>query len=427
MTKTRLPTLIVAPRHLVPMWRKEYEKTVLPGILDLRTTHLDENAIFADLYLPLKTDGEEDGFCNDNVVVLTSKTSLETCIMDDRIYHPYLKPGHQKCPKPVEKLRFARVLVDEAYDIRGANTAFFKNLVKLAADGASIWFITTTPLPKGANSLAGFMKCWDATALVKNLRDPLSGKLGQINHGYNKAFRQNVIAQVNKQQALADLTRKKMDQEVEKLAEIMLMFTIQRTRNTSFLGNKIMEVPPLATLNEWVKFGNYDWQAKYQAFYSKEIKKMKEFAVQAGQNYVDGIGQVGFEHMRMNRIYAGIPGLLEMPGKWTTEQLKAAKLKSREEGLSAADWTRFIDNRAFTPIQIDFLVKSSSKLQRLIEILGEFKIREKLLPLDPNGSRSPDKFPIEPLIHSPAIKKIVIFALWPVECEIIEWASVDST
>ena len=405
------------------MWRREYEKTVRPGVLDLRTTHLGQHASFADLYQPLQTDGEDDECCKEDVVVLTSKTSLEKRIMDDKVYHQYPKQSRAKHPKPVGKLRFARVLVDEAHDIRGVNTAFFKNLLKLAADGASIWFITATPLPKGAKSLAGCMKCWDATALVKNLRDPLSDNLGQIDKGYNNAFRQNVIAQANKQQAVADSTRKEMEQEVEKLAEIMLKFTIQRTRDTSFLGKRIIDSPPSVTLNEWVKFRDNDWQTKYQAFYSKDIKKMKEFAVQAGQNFVDRIGKGGFDHMRMNRIYAGIPGLLEMPGKWTTEQLKAARLKSREEGLSAADWTRFIDNRAFTPIQIDFLVKSSSKLQRLIEILGELKIGKKLPPLEPKGSKSPT----EPPKKAPSIRKVVIFALYPVECEIIEWVSLDST
>ena len=422
MAKTRLPTLIVAPRNLVPMWRKEYKKTVLPGILELRTTHLKQHANLSDLYQPLKTD-EEDDSCKDDVVVLTSKTSLETRIMQNSVYHQYPKSGRQKCPNPVGRIQFARVLVDEAHDIQGANTVFFKNLAKLAADGASIWFVTATPLHKGAKSLAGCMRCWDATAFVKDLRGPLSDNLGQIDRGYNNAFRQNAVAHANGQQAVADSARKEMDQEVEKLAKIMLMFTIQRTRDTFFAGNKIAEVPPSAMLDQWVVFPGKDWKAKYQAFYSKDIKRMKEFAVQAGQNFVDKIGKGGFEHMRMNRIYAGIPGLLEMQGNWTTEQLEAAKLKSREEGSSTADWARFIDNRAFSPEQIDFLVKSSSKLQRLIDILGEFKIGEKLPPLELKGSKSTNKSPEKPS----GIRKIVIFALWPVECEIIEWASINST
>ncbi|MCJ1349374.1 hypothetical protein MMC31_007614 [Peltigera leucophlebia] len=424
ITETRLPTLIVTPPILVPIWQREYEKTVLPGVLELRTTHLRQHASLADLYQPLQTDGKEQDGCKDNVVILTSKTSLETRIMDDKVYHQYPSAKH---PKPVGKLRFARVLVDEAHDIRGINTAFFKNLVKLAADGASIWFITATPLPKGAKSLAGCMKCWDATAFVKNLRDPLSDNLGQIDKGYINAFRQNAVAQANEQQAVADATRKEMEQQVEKLAKIMLKFTIQRTRNTLFLNKKIIDFPLLVTLTEWVKFPDHGWETKYQAFNSKDIKKMKEFAVQAGQNFDDRIRKGGFDHMRMNRIYAGIPGLLEMPGNWTTEQLKAARLKSHEEGSSAADWVRFIDNRAFSPKQIDFLVKSSSKLQRLIEILGEFKIGERLPALEPKGNKSPDKSPTEPLKNPPGIRKVVIIALYPVECEIIEWAIRDKT
>ncbi|MCJ1342946.1 hypothetical protein MMC31_001135, partial [Peltigera leucophlebia] len=129
------------------------EETILPRVLELRTTHLGERAILTDLYQPLQTDEEEDDCCKDNVDLLKSKTSLEKCIMDDIVCHQYPKPGHQKCSKPVGKLRIARVLVDKAHDIRGTITAFFKNPVRLVADGASTWFITATPLPKLAKSL----------------------------------------------------------------------------------------------------------------------------------------------------------------------------------------------------------------------------------------------------------------------------------
>ena len=419
--------MIVTPPILLPMWRREYEQTVLPGVLELRTTHLAQHASLADLYQPLQTDGEENDCCKDNVVVLTSKASLENRITNDKVYHQYPMRGRAKRPNPVGRLRFARVLVDEAHDIRGTNTRFFSSLMKLAADGASVWFITATPLPKGAQSLAGCMKCWDATALVKNVRHPLGNVLGQIDKGYNNALRQNTVAQANKQQAVADSTRREMEQQVEKLAEIMLKFTIQRTHATLFLNEKIIDFPASVTRNEWVKFRNDVWQTKYRAFYTKDIKKMEEFAVQAGQNFVVKIGKGGFDQMRMNRIYAGIPGLLEMPGNWTNEQLEAARLKSREEGSSTADWARFIDNRPFSPQQIDFLVQSSSKLQRLIEILGKFKIGEKLPPLKPKGSTSRETSHTEAIAKPPGIRKVVIFALYPVECEIIEWVSLDST
>ena len=49
-----------------------------------------------------------------------------------------------------------------------------------------------------------------------------------------------------------------MDREGEKLAEIMLKFTVQRTRDTSFMGNKIFEIPPSTTEDEWVKFWDND-------------------------------------------------------------------------------------------------------------------------------------------------------------------------
>lgn len=219
-------------------------------------------------FQPLETDGEEADCCKDEVVVLTSNSSLDKRIMQDSFYYKFPTLSRQKHPKPVAKLRFVRVLVDEAHEIRGVTSAFFKNLVKHADDGASIWFITAASLLNGGKILAGRMKCWDATASVKQVRDPLSEKFDEIVRGYNNVFRQNAIPKAKKQQADADSTRKEMDGEVENLAEIMLRFTIQRTRDASFMGNKIFEIPPSTTEDEWMKFRDNDWQARYQAFYS---------------------------------------------------------------------------------------------------------------------------------------------------------------
>lgn len=69
----------------------------------------------------------------------------------------------------------------------------------------------------------------------------------------------------------------------------------------------------------------------------------------------------------------------------------------------------------------------AAKLQRLIEILSEFKIGKKLPPLKFKGSKSPDKSSIESPMNLPGIRKRVIFAFDPVECEIIEWVIEDST
>lgn len=138
--------------------------------------------------------------------------------MQDSFYYKFPTLSRQKHPKPVAKLRFARVLVDEAHEIRGVSSAFFKNFAKLADDGASIWFITAAPLLNGGKILADRMKCWDATASVKQVRDPLSEKFDEIVRGYNDAFRQNAIPKANKQQADAHSTRNEMNQKVENLA-----------------------------------------------------------------------------------------------------------------------------------------------------------------------------------------------------------------
>lgn len=87
---TRFPTLILTSPILVLIWQREDEKTVLPRTLELRTTHLGQHPSLADLYQSLETAGEAGDYCKDNVVVLTSKASLEKRIMAEN--------GYYKCP-----------------------------------------------------------------------------------------------------------------------------------------------------------------------------------------------------------------------------------------------------------------------------------------------------------------------------------------
>lgn len=128
------------------------------------------------------------------MVVLTSKESLDKRIMQDNMYNSFIEVPRRKYPRKVGRLQFARVLVDGAHDIRGVDTTFFSNIKKLAANGASVWFITATPLPKGAKSLAGCMQCWSATALARQLRNPLTQNLNETDRAYNTAFRHNAVA-----------------------------------------------------------------------------------------------------------------------------------------------------------------------------------------------------------------------------------------
>ena len=421
MTKLNLPTLIVAPSALVSVWKNEFQKTILTDVLQLRTAHRGQHPTLKDLYTPYETpDKMENDSRKDNVVVLTSKESLDKRIMANAdYYHLLWKKGH-KHPIRVGRLQFARVLVDESHDIRGVNTTFFNNLVKLATDGASIWFITATPLPKGARSLAGCMKCWDATALTRQLRDPLASQLADIDKAYNTAFRLHSGALTNKQEEVIHSTRRSMDAEVEKLATIMLDFTIQRRHETVFLKKNILHLPPTTKETCAVEFQSDYWKSRYVAYYRKNVEAMRRFQVNIGENYVNVLTS-GFEHMRRSRIYAGIPGLLDIPGQWTTGDLMLARKKSAEDGPSTADSSRFIGQRVFDRSQINMLVKSSKKLQRLIDLLFEWKTGEELPPLGVDGSRSPNEPP-----RAPSKRKIAIFATYPVECEIIEWVSVKS-
>lgn len=98
--------------------------------------------------------------------------------------------------------------------------------MKLAADVVSVWFIIAMPLPKGAKSLAGCRNYWDATALAQQLHDPLGPRLSEIDKAYNATFRYNTVAHTKKEGARVSSIRQEIHNEVEKLAKIMLDFTI---------------------------------------------------------------------------------------------------------------------------------------------------------------------------------------------------------
>lgn len=82
------------------------------------------------------------------------------------------------------------------------------------------------PLPKSARNLAGYMKYWDATALTRQLRDLLASKLTNIDKAYNIVFSFNFQVLINKQEEDIYSIEESMNAKVEKLAIIMLDFTI---------------------------------------------------------------------------------------------------------------------------------------------------------------------------------------------------------
>lgn len=134
-----LPTLIVVSPGLISLWEREYLKYISYGTLEIRKTYLEELRSFTDLYQPLERDGAASDHFLDHVVVLTSGKSFNSSIMRKNTYSQYapLKPG-QRRPKKIRKIRFARVLVDEAHNGQHVNSVLTKNLMKLAEDEASI-------------------------------------------------------------------------------------------------------------------------------------------------------------------------------------------------------------------------------------------------------------------------------------------------
>lgn len=122
--------------------------------------------------------------------------------------------------------------------------------MKLAADGAFVWFNTTMPLPKSTINLAGYMNFWDVTILARQLHDPFGSKLREIDKAYNAAFRHNSVTYTMKERASVSSTRQEIDDEFNKMAEIILDFTIQQRHETSFLGQSILYLPLITKIEE---------------------------------------------------------------------------------------------------------------------------------------------------------------------------------
>lgn len=147
---------------------------------------------------------------------------------------------------------------------------------------------------------------------------------------------------------------------------------------------------------------------------------MRRFYINIEENYVNVLISE-FEYMRRSQIYASILGLLDISGQQTTGDLMLASKKSAEDSFSIANSSRFICQRIFDCLQINILVKSSKKQQRLIDVLFKWNTGKKLLLLGVDGSRSLN----EPL-RAPRKRKIAIFANYHVECKIIKQGSVKS-
>ena len=98
-----------------------------------------------------------------------------------------------------------------------------------------------------------------------------------------------------------------------------------------------------------------------------------------------------------------------------------ARKKNKEDGPSIANNTYFIGQRVFNYSQINMLIKSLKKLQRLIDLFYKWKIKEELLLFEADRSKSLDK-----LFRVPGKRKIAIFATYLIEWEFIQWVNVES-
>ena len=241
--KTNLTPLIVVPSGLVSLWEKESLKIICNRVLRIWNAHSEKYEIFIDLYLSLES-GTRNDYCLNNIVFLTFTKSLNS-IMRKNTYYRYApeRPGQRK-PKKIWKIWVARLLVYKAHDI---NNLVLKNLVTLAGERASIWFITGTPLSNGVEKFAGFLKYWDATTIVKQLREPLNPNLiREIGIYYNKAFSSKITMDADKKDIndFIDLTNHCMELKAQEITEIMLILGIQQRGDTKFRGDKFLNFLP---------------------------------------------------------------------------------------------------------------------------------------------------------------------------------------
>ena len=85
-----------------------------------------------------------------------STKNLNSIIIKHTYYWYALERPRQRSPKKMKKISFTCVLVNKVHDI---NNLFLKNLVTLAGEEKSIWFITESLLSNGAKKFVGFVTC----------------------------------------------------------------------------------------------------------------------------------------------------------------------------------------------------------------------------------------------------------------------------
>ena len=236
--------------------------------------------------------------------------------MKKDIYYWYTpERPEQRRLKKIGRIWFAYVFVNEAHDI---NNLFIKNLMILAGNRISIWFITGTLLFNVAEKLVGFVKCWDAFAIAKQMCKPLNPNLIRIiGICYNKVFSSKVTMDVDKKDMnnLINLANHYMKLKAWGIIEIPLIFEIQPKGNTKFQGKKILKFlfPILKT--KWMDFLSKSLSNRYRINYCEDLEKlenMKEIPLvnQAKPNMKDFLPHLDL--MRMSHIYASILCLLEI-------------------------------------------------------------------------------------------------------------------
>lgn len=147
---------------------------------------------------------------------------------------------------------------------------------------------------------------------------------------------------------------------------------------------------------------------------------MHQFTVLSGQNHTNFFSSE-IDHIRNNRIHAGLPSRIEFQGQQKRLKLILARNKNKRDSSSIADSSHFIGHKAFDCSKIDFLLKSLAKLYYLIKLLDDMKTRNDLPSFENNSIKSPSKPP-----RLPNKRNIVIIAAFPVKQKIIKWVNEKS-
>ncbi|KAI5953864.1 RAD5 [Candida margitis] len=238
-------TLIVVPMSLLTQWKEEFEKANNNDRHVCRLYYGDETEV--DLSLSL---------CN---LKQNSKIPIVVITTYGTILNEYAKISKHRnskgeLPKSgLYSVKFFRIILDEAHNIRNRNTKTAKSIYELQSSRK--WTLTGTPIVNRLDDLYSLAKFLEL--------DPWN------NFSYWKTF------------VTLPFEQKKISQTLDVIKSILEPIFLRRTKNQRKNGKPLVELPEKEVVIEEIKFN--DQEAKlYNWFKSRAFESFAE-GVKTGQ------------------------------------------------------------------------------------------------------------------------------------------------